>query len=63
VSRGVACSNAAAQCPTTASLVTQNIRQSAVADDSLSTMNKNGTIITVDGAVTLHGPVKREKEE
>jgi hypothetical protein len=37
-------------------LITQNIRQSVVANDSLSTKGKNGT-------VTLHGPVKREKEE
>jgi osmotically-inducible protein OsmY len=44
-------------------LITQNIRQSVVADDSLSTKGKNRTIITVDGTVTLHGPVKREKEE
>jgi hyperosmotically inducible protein len=44
-------------------LITQNIRQSVVADDSLSTQGKNVTIITVDGTVTLHGPVKREKEE
>jgi osmotically-inducible protein OsmY len=44
-------------------LITQNIRQFVVADDSLSTKGKNVTIITVDGTVTLHGLVKREKEE
>ena len=36
-------------------LITQDIRQSVVEDDS--------AMITVDGTVTLHGPVNSEKEE
>jgi hypothetical protein len=44
-------------------LITQNIRQSVVADDSLFTKGKNVTLIPVDSTVTLHGLVKREKEE
>ena len=43
--------------------ITQNIRQAIVADDSLSTNGKNVKIITVDGMVTLRGPVKSEKEK
>jgi osmotically-inducible protein OsmY len=43
--------------------ITQNIRQAVVADESLSTNAKNVKIITVDGAVTLRGPVKSEKEK
>jgi osmotically-inducible protein OsmY len=44
--------------------LTQQIRRSVVADDSLSTTAKNVKIITVDGMVTLRGPVNspREKE-
>jgi hyperosmotically inducible periplasmic protein len=42
--------------------VTQRIRKSLVRDKSLSTNAKNVKIITVDGAVTLRGPVKSEKE-
>src|ERR1700719_640799 len=37
---------------------TRNIRQALVKDDRLSTEAKNVKIITVDGAVTLRGPVK-----
>jgi hyperosmotically inducible periplasmic protein len=42
--------------------LTQQIRQAVVADDSLSMMAK---IITIDGVVTLRGPVQspREKEK
>lgn len=43
--------------------VTQKIRQAVVADDSLSTTAQNVKIITVDGAVTLRGPVKSEDEK
>jgi len=45
--------------------LTQQIRQAVVADDSLSTMAKNIKIITIDGVVTLRGPVQspREKEK
>jgi hypothetical protein len=38
--------------------VTQHIRQSIVADKNLSTDAKNVKIITIDGAVTLRGPVR-----
>ena len=43
--------------------ISQNIRQAIVADDSVSTNGKNVKIITVDGMVTLRGPVKSEKEK
>jgi hyperosmotically inducible protein len=43
--------------------ISQNIRQAIVADDSVSTNGKNVKIITVDGTVTLRGPVKSEKEK
>ena len=43
--------------------VSQNIRQAIVADDSLSTNGKNVKIITADGVVTLHGPVKSDAEK
>jgi osmotically-inducible protein OsmY len=43
--------------------ISQNIRQAINADDSLSTNSKNVKIITVDGVVTLRGPVKSEKEK
>lgn len=42
--------------------LTQKIRQAVVADDSLSIMAKNVKIITVDGVVTLRGPVKSDQE-
>jgi hyperosmotically inducible periplasmic protein len=38
------------------------IRQAVVNDDQLSTEAKNIKIITIDGAVTLRGPVKTEVE-
>jgi hyperosmotically inducible periplasmic protein len=41
---------------------TQKIRQAVVADDSLSMMAHNVKIITVDGGVTLRGPVKTDGE-
>ena len=43
--------------------ISQNIRQAIVADDSVSTNGKNVKIITVDGTVTLSGPVKTEQEK
>lgn len=43
--------------------ISQNIRQAVVADDSVSTNGKNVKIVTVDGTVTLRGPVKSEKEK
>ena len=43
--------------------ISQNIRQAIVADQSVSTNGKNVKIITVDGAVTLRGPVRGEKEK
>jgi hyperosmotically inducible periplasmic protein len=43
--------------------ISQNIRQAIVADDSVSTNGKNVKIITVDGTVTLRGPVKCENEK
>jgi hyperosmotically inducible periplasmic protein len=43
--------------------ISQNIRQRIVADESLSTNAKNVKIITIDGTVTLRGPVKSEKEK
>jgi hyperosmotically inducible periplasmic protein len=43
--------------------ISQNIRQAITADDSLSTNGKNVKIITIDGAVTLRGPVKSDKEK
>lgn len=43
--------------------ISQNIRQAISADGSISTNGKNAKIITVDGTVTLRGPVKSEKEK
>ena len=43
--------------------ISQNIRQSLTADDSLSTNGKNVKVITVDGKVTLRGPVKSDQEK
>jgi hyperosmotically inducible periplasmic protein len=41
---------------------TQKIRQAVMADKSLSTTAHNVKIITVDGVVTLRGPVKTDDE-
>jgi hyperosmotically inducible protein len=41
---------------------TQKIRQAVMADKSLSMTAHNVKIITVDGVVTLRGPVKTESE-
>jgi hyperosmotically inducible protein len=43
--------------------LTQEIRKAVVADDSLSTLAKNIKIITVDGVVTLRGPVQSLQEK
>jgi hyperosmotically inducible periplasmic protein len=43
--------------------LTARIRQSIVKDDSLSMMAHNVKIISVNGAVTLRGPVKSEQEK
>ena len=43
--------------------ITQSIRQSIVKDDTMSTYGKNVKIITVDGMVTLRGPVNSETEK
>jgi hyperosmotically inducible periplasmic protein len=43
--------------------LTQKVRQAVVADDSLSTNAHNIKIITINGAVTLRGPVNSAKEK
>jgi hyperosmotically inducible periplasmic protein len=43
--------------------ITANIRKMVVDDDSLSMTAKNVKIITIDGVVTLRGPVESEKEK
>jgi hyperosmotically inducible periplasmic protein len=43
--------------------VTQHIRQGVVKDDGLSITSKNVKIITVNGVVTLRGPVKTSTEK
>lgn len=43
--------------------VTQHVRQGVMDRDSLSTNAKNVKIITVDGVVTLRGPVESDKEK
>jgi hyperosmotically inducible protein len=43
--------------------LTQRIRQAVVDDDSLSTNAKNVKIITVNGRVTLRGPVTSKQEK
>lgn len=42
--------------------ITQKIRKAVVADDSLSTNAKNIKIITINGVVTLRGPVASQQE-
>jgi hyperosmotically inducible protein len=44
-------------------MMTKKIRQSLVADKSLSTYAHNVKIITKDGMVTLKGPVHSEEEK
>jgi len=43
--------------------ISQNIRKAITSDESVSTNGKNVKIITVDGVVTLRGPVKSETEK
>ena len=43
--------------------ITADIRKLVVGDDSLSMTAKNVKIITVDGVVTLRGPVDTQKEK
>lgn len=43
--------------------LTRRIRQAVMADDSLSTNAHNVKIITINGVVTLRGPVKSAKEK
>ena len=42
--------------------LSQQIRKAIVDDDSLSTSAHNVKIITIDGVVTLRGPVKNSEE-
>jgi hyperosmotically inducible periplasmic protein len=43
--------------------MTQEIRRAIIKDRALSTDAKNIKIITIDGAVTLRGPVKTDEEK
>jgi len=43
--------------------ITQKIRRALMEDDSLSTNAKNIKIITINGLVTLRGPVNNDKEK
>jgi hyperosmotically inducible periplasmic protein len=43
--------------------LTRKIRRAVVKNDSLSMMAHNIKIVTVNGAVTLRGPVKTEEEK
>ena len=42
--------------------LSQKIRKAVVADDTLSTTAHNVKIITINGVVTLRGPVKSQRE-
>ena len=44
-------------------MLTKKIRQSIVADKSLSTYAHNVKVISQDGVVTLKGPVRSEEEK
>jgi osmotically-inducible protein OsmY len=44
-------------------LTTANIRKAIIADKDLSTYAHNIKIITINGSVTLNGPVKSEDEK
>jgi hyperosmotically inducible periplasmic protein len=44
-------------------MITKKIRQSLIADKSLSTYAHNVKIVTQNGSVTLKGPVKSEEEK
>jgi osmotically-inducible protein OsmY len=43
--------------------MTQKIRKAVMADKSLSTTAKNVKIVTINGVVTLRGPVKSPQEK
>lgn len=43
--------------------MTKNIRREIVKTDSLSAMAKNVKVITIDGKVTLRGPVHSDQEK
>lgn len=43
--------------------ITQNIRRAIMDDDSLSENAKNIKIVTVNGVVTLRGPVNSQREK
>lgn len=43
--------------------ITQNIRKAIVADNNLTMLAKNIKIITINGVVTLRGPVNSESEK
>ena len=43
--------------------MTKNIRREMIKNDSLSAMAKNSKVITIDGKVTLRGPVHSEQEK
>jgi osmotically-inducible protein OsmY len=44
-------------------LITQKVRKAIMADKTLSTYAHNVKIVTVNGAVTLKGPVQSEEEK
>lgn len=44
-------------------VITQQVRQGVVGRDGLSMTAKNVKIVTVDGVVTLRGPVDNEQEQ
>ncbi len=43
--------------------ITQKVRQALLEDDSLSTNAKNIKIITINGVITLRGPVNNDREK
>lgn len=43
--------------------ITQQIRQGVIAADAISASAKNVKIVTVDGVVTLRGPVESQREK
>ena len=43
--------------------ITRDIRRAIVGDDALSLVAENVKIVTVDGVVTLRGPVRDEQEK
>jgi hyperosmotically inducible periplasmic protein len=43
--------------------ITQQIRKAIIADKDLSTYAHNVKVVTVNGAVTLKGPVKSDEEK